>query len=156
MPTLDEHKDAARAELRRLVQPDTEPKLTADEIEELLDANQRASFWLASTAYGYGDVAQPANKNGHRYVCVQAGTSAAVEPTWPTCDSAVVLDGGVKWKEAGADFANVYDVRAAAHQAWQMKAAKTAELFDHGGQKYSQIVEHCLEMARRLEPVELS
>jgi hypothetical protein len=157
MAILDDQKDAALAKLRMLVQPDTQPKLIDPELNAILDGLQRASFWEASMAFSYGDVVMPAAlRNGHRYVCAEGGTTAASEPTWPTRNSAVITDGSVKWKEAGADYQNVFDIRAAAQQAWLAKEAKASELYDRGGQLYSQITEHCRRMAQSLDPVKFA
>ena len=55
--------------------------------------------WQASTAYALGELAVPTTRNGHRYRCTTAGTSAAAEPTWPTGGAATVTDGSVTWTE---------------------------------------------------------
>lgn len=156
MPTVEDHKEAALAEIQRLVQPDTQPKLTSVDLNAILDSVQRASFWAATTVFEFGAVALPATKNGHRFRCTQRGTTAAAEPTWPTRNGAVIDDGTVKWEEAGADFDNVFDIRAAAQKAWLMKEAKASELYDRGGQQFSQITEHCRRMARSFDPVKFA
>lgn len=153
MPTVEDHKEMALAQLKRLVQPDSTPALDDVELNAILDSVQRASFWALSTAFTFGAVALPATKNGHRYRCTEAGSTATTEPTWPTRDGATISDGTVRWEEAGADFDNVFDVRAAAHEAWLLKAAKASELFDGGDQKLSQIGERCGEMAEKFAPI---
>ena len=155
MPTVEDHKEIAMAELKRLVQPDVTPALTDVELNSILDSVQRASFWALSTAFVFGAVVLPVTKNGHRYRCVQAGTTAATEPIWPKRDASQITDGGVIWQEAGADFENVFDIRAAAHQAWLMKASKAVELFDGGNQKLSQIAAACGEMAEKFAPIKI-
>jgi hypothetical protein len=60
------------------------------------------------------------------------GSSAAAtasignEPSWPTRNGVRVTDGSsdpiLTWEESGPDFDNIYDVRAAAHEAWLLKA----------------------------------
>jgi len=152
MAIVDDQKEAALAELTRLAQPGTQPKLSDPELDSILDSVQRASFWAASTAFAYGAVAQPITRNGHRFRVIQGGTTATTEPTWPTRNGAVIDDGTVKWKEAGPDYENVFDVRAAAQKAWLMKEAKASELFDRGGQSFSQITENCRKMARSFDP----
>jgi hypothetical protein len=156
MPTVEDHKEIALAELRRLVQPETTPTLDDVELNAVLDTAQRASFWLLSTAFIFGAVVLPATKNGHRYKCSQGGTTAAVEPTWPTRDGARVTDNTVTWEEAGPDYENVFDIRAAAHEAWLIKEAKAVELFDGGDQKLSQIAERCREKAQAFSPVKIA
>ena len=57
--------------------------------------------WQASTSYSKDDIVIPTTKNGHRYRCTTAGTSAASEPTWPTTKAGNVVDGTVTWIENG-------------------------------------------------------
>lgn len=59
--------------------------------------------WAASTAYVVGTVRKPTVANGHTYVCVKAGTSGLVEPTWPLTARTRVSDGTAIWAEAGGD-----------------------------------------------------
>jgi hypothetical protein len=157
MPTVEDHKEIALAKLRRLAQPDSQPTLSDPELDEILDDVQRASFWLSDTEFVIGDVVLPVTKNGHRYLCIQGGETAATEPGWPTIAGATVTDGEVIWQEAGADYENVFDVRAAAYEAWQMKAGKVANLFDvtssSNAFKQSQIYDRCIEMAERFAPI---
>jgi len=65
--------------------------------------------WLASTAYSIGDaIIDPAN--GHYYLAVQPGVSAATPPTFPnpsmdvSTEQAIpsFMDGGVTWQYAAA------------------------------------------------------
>lgn len=156
MPTVEDHKDAALLQLRRLAQPDSTPALDVSELDAILDDCQRASFWATAAAFEYGDVILPSARNGHHYVCRQSGATGATEPSWPTRGGAKVADGGVIWEEAGADFDNVFDIRAAAHRAWLMKAAKASELFDSGRESLSQIGERCREMAQSFNPIGLA
>jgi hypothetical protein len=153
MPTVEDHKEIALAELRRLVQPDVTPALDDVELNAILDRVQRATFWTLTTAFIFGAVVLPATQNGHRYACTQGGTSGATEPTWPTRDGATITDGTVTWQEAGSDYENVFDIRAAAHEAWLMKEAKALEMFDFGDQKLSQIADRCREKAESFSPI---
>jgi hypothetical protein len=156
MPTVEDHKEAAKAALRHYAQPDTEPKLDDPELNAILNRVQRASFWEPSKAFVYGAVILPVTKNGHRYRVLEGGTTGTTEPTWPKRNGAAITDGTVRWEEAGADFDNVFDVRAAAHEAWMMKAAKASVLIDRDRQMYSQITEHCRQMAERFGPVKFA
>lgn len=153
MPTVEDHKEEALKELKLLAQPSTQPELKDTELESIIDGVQRASFWVASTTFEIGAVVLPATKTGHCYVCVQSGSTSTTEPTWPTRDGAVVIDGSVTWQEAGPAFDNVFDIRAAAEQAWSLKAAKASVLIDNGDAKYSQIAENCREMAKSYSPI---
>lgn len=156
MPTVEDHKEAALIALRRYAQPDTEPKLTDPELNSILDSVQRASFWASATTFIFGAVVLPVTKSGHRYRCIQAGTTASAEPAWPKRNAAVIADGTVQWEEAGPDFDNVYDIRAATHEAWTMKAGKASALYDQGNQLYSQIAENCRTMAEAFDPIKIA
>lgn len=152
MPTVEDHKEIALAELRRLAQPDSTPALDDVELNAILDDSQLAVFWIAETVFIFGAVMMPTVKNGHRYTCIKGGQSGATEPVWPTTNGARIADGAAEWKEAGPDFENVFDIRAAAHQAWTVKEAKASELFDSPGHSLSQISENCRRMAESFEP----
>ncbi len=151
--TVDDHKEIALAALRMFAQSDAVPELDDVELNSILDSVQRASFWASTTAFTFGTVVLPATKNGHRYRCSQGGTSGTSEPIWPTRDGSRVTDGTVIWEEYGADFDNVFDIRAAAHQAWTVKVAKASQLFDLSGQSLNQITEHCRAMAESFAPI---
>ncbi len=59
-------------------------------------------IWRASVAYSFGQfIAPKVNTTGHIYKCTTAGTTAGVEPTFPTGSGATVTDGGVVWTEFG-------------------------------------------------------
>jgi len=57
--------------------------------------------WAGLTTYSMGDFVVSTTKNGHRYRCTTAGTSAASEPTWPTTKAGTVVDGTITWTENG-------------------------------------------------------
>lgn len=57
--------------------------------------------WAASTQYAQNSVVEPATPNGYYYKAIQAGTSAATAPAFPTTVGAVVQDGSVEWQNAG-------------------------------------------------------
>lgn len=68
-------------------------------------------LWLANTQVLVGEMACPSAQfaqggNGHTYRCVQAGTTAAFEPAWPTTENGLVEDGTVQWEEYTAVMAN--------------------------------------------------
>jgi hypothetical protein len=162
-------RTAARARLITLVEPTVTPALTtspagSSEIDVILDAHRRATTWAANTAYVHGAVVLPTVRNGHRYKCVQAGTSAALaadEPDWLKRNDARQTDGTsdplLTWAEDGPDYANIYDVRAAAHEAWMLKAAKVSKNFNLkiGSLSFEleQVYRHCLEMANKYAPL---
>lgn len=55
--------------------------------------------WQASTEYSLGAIVKPVASNGHWYICVAAGSTAASEPTWPLLSAGTATDGTVAWME---------------------------------------------------------
>lgn len=54
-------------------------------------------LWKPNTPYAVGDIAYSAKLPSWAYLeCVQAGTTAATEPTWPAVGN-MIADGGVTW-----------------------------------------------------------
>lgn len=71
--------------------------------------------WVLSTAYTVGKIVTPTTPNGKVYRCTVAGTSSAIEPTWPTSSlGSTVTDGGVTW-----------EYYALAHPVTEIKIAAT-------------------------------
>lgn len=136
----------------------TEPVLTTTEVETIVDACKRASTWVAATAYAIGTVVRPTTPNGHYYVVVQAGTAGATEPTWPKGRQAQIQDGSSNpvliWEEAGQEKSSIYNVSLAIHQAWQVKAARAAQLVRIEGRNFQEVYEHCMEMMKATQPLE--
>ncbi len=60
-----------------------------------------AAVWTKDTTYTAGMLVQPVNPNGHTYVCINGGISAATEPIWPTETNSQITDGAVTWQEDG-------------------------------------------------------
>lgn len=133
--------------------------ITEDDISRILDQNAVASVWVASTDYVYGDVVIPTddNRNGHRFVCIVAGTSDATEPSWPTWDNATVSDGdNLTWQECGPEI-DLWDLIAAACAAYDLKIAKAACRFDYDvagdSRKRSQVMQQLERQRARYAPV---
>jgi hypothetical protein len=133
-------------------------EVTEDDISRLLDEFKVGSVWVAVTAYAIGDVVIPATSNGHRFVCVKAGTSGAAEPAWTSSQESRFSDNDVTWEEAGLEV-DLWDLRAAAHRGWMMKAAKASQKADvrigDNSKSKSQIYSHCIEMATRYTPISI-
>jgi hypothetical protein len=157
--TLKEMRQKAEAHIRRVVQAECEPVITAD-VPAILAEHQRAKIWAPSTAYGFGDVVQLPTRNGHRYVCITPGVSGAEAPTWSTRRNAGVFDGTAVWKEDGPDYENVFDVVAAVHACWVQRVAMTAGetdwAADDARDNRSQLHKHCVEMEEKTRPVGIS
>lgn len=163
--TLAEMKAAVMEEAELFAEPDCKPVISA-ELHGIVDRHQRASIHTVSTVYHYGDVVQldagtediPGPRNGHRYICVVPGTSAATAPTFGTRSGSGVNDGNdLVWQEIGPDYENVYDLRAILHDAWMLKAAKSSHLVSRSSgnsrTEYSNLQAQCRERAKDFAPV---
>lgn len=162
--TLTEQRNATKSAVKLFAQTEAEPTLadTDAELGLILDQARRATIWTTATAYAVGAVILPTVRNGRRYKCVQAGTSAATEPEWSLAIGAQVGDGtgNLVWREDGPDWENVYDLRQAIYLAWRAKAAKAANLYQinkggHDNHAMQQIYDHCLAEARRWAPLQV-
>jgi hypothetical protein len=173
-----------------LAEPTLDPALTDAEIDSAIVRTAVASIWLPATAYTVGQFVVPPVPMGRLFICVLAGTSDTTEPAWliapgytgpvnpyagywwgtgtlPFIESVQntpwywgLADGTCAWRDYGAFAGEIYDVRAAASEAWRMKARKAANRFDvniQGGPnaRRSQIYAYCLQMARSLQPVRI-
>lgn len=154
--------DEAFDSLVRLAQPDAAPTISATELEEILLKHKRATTWAAATAYAVGDVILPTVRTGHRYRAVVGGTSGATEPytgsnRWPTHEGATVEEGSsspkLKWQEDGLEYANIYDVRAAAYECWDLKAKKASQFILSGDLHMEQVYQQCKSEREMLAPV---
>lgn len=155
--TLAEMKAAVMEEAELFAEPDCKPVISA-ELHGIVDRHQRASIHTVSTVYHYGDVVQLLVRNGHRYMCVVPGTSAATAPTFGTRSGSGVNDGTeLVWQEIGPDYENVYDLRAILHDAWMLKAAKSSHLVttSAGNSRIeaSNLQAQCRERAKDFAPV---
>lgn len=139
---------------------DQDPALTAGEISDILDRHAIATTWVTATAYVYGDRVAPATPTGRIFKCVEPGTTGGTEPTWPETYSGQVVDGTVTWEEDGPLPETLYNLRAAAYEAWTIKAGKAAKMFTFGsdGQSFnrSDINKHCMEMAAQYAPYRMA
>lgn len=77
-------------------------QITTPTVTDVVDSGLTAH--AVSTAYVQGDLVRPAAANGHCYMCIVAGTTAGVAPTWPTTLRATVADNTVTWAEVGPGF----------------------------------------------------
>jgi hypothetical protein len=161
-------EDAALLRLTRLTQAASSPDITAD-LADILVECKLAVLWTASTLYKVGDVVQPNTPNGHRYICIQGGTSGTSEPDWLTTDvkdsrsyrGTIIEDGSsdpiLTWREDGEEYASLWDMRRAAYLGWQEKISKAVCAVDASGDgtsvKNSQVYEHCKEQAAKFMPV---
>ncbi|MGM1044898.1 MAG: hypothetical protein ACQEXX_01990 [Bacillota bacterium] len=86
----------------------TEPIFKVSDGGEVQDT-RGANTWNPTHFYSVDDIVFPTIDNGRFYVCIQAGESGDVEPTWITVDGATTYDKNAvwasyritKWKESG-------------------------------------------------------
>lgn len=166
MPTLSDAAAlvAATAAVTLHAQTAIQPTLSSDDVTALTTAAKRASTWVQNTAYVVGDVILPTVRNGHRYRCVQAGTSEVLladQPEWPTWKTAIITEGIsdpiLTWLEDGPEYPSIYDVRLAIHSAWMLKAEKASILYDvrqsQSEFSHNQLYQHCIQMAEKYAPI---
>jgi len=157
--------------LSEWVQIDVVPTLTQNEIETILDRHKIASTWTSSTPYAIGQMILPPVRNGWSYLVVQPGTSSSVTPDysqWSRYLGARVTDGSsvpaLILEVAGSDAiyraipsnppsVNVYDVRGAARECWQLKLRRVTQFIDVADLNFSQVYEHCSEMVKEFRPI---
>lgn len=158
---------AALVELTRLAQSDSCPALTNDEQIDILAKYKRGDLWIASTARQIGDVIVPtaSRRTGHRYRAdrfTAPGTNqqnGTTEPVWSTTRDAEHTDGNVIWVEDGWDWdARLWDLNAAAEEAWLVKASKSISRVDFAPAQgmsisASQLYDHCINQARQFRSV---
>ena len=138
------------------------PELDNNQLGNLIDQHKKFSSWEPSTSYAVGDMIVPTIPNGRVYQCIIAGTSTTTEPTFPSIGYAVGQAFynyvgtppnfyGLTFQDNGFITSEIYDVRAAAKQAWLIKASIAANLAntDDGKMKVElhQIQENCIQMA---------
>ena len=138
------------------------PELTDNQLGNLIDQHKKFATWQPSTSYLVGDMIVPTIPNGRVYQCIIAGTSTTTEPTFPSIGYAVGQCFynyvgtppnfyGLTFQDNGFITTEVYDVRAAAKQAWLLKASIAANLANTSdGQMridLHTIQENCIQMA---------
>jgi len=68
-------------------------------VTQALSTSAAVNTWQASTPYAASSVVVPTTRNGRIYRAVNAGTSDASEPTWPTSSvGATVTDNDIVWE----------------------------------------------------------
>ncbi len=138
------------------------PELDNNQLGNLIDQHKKFATWLPNTTYAVGDMIVPTTPNGRVYQCIIAGTSTTTEPSFPSIGYAVGQCFyndvgtppnfyGLTFQDNGFITTEIYDVRAAAKQAWLLKASIAANLANTSdGQmriELHQIQENCLQMA---------
>lgn len=154
----------ARKRLEFALQWQAAPALTTDEVDELFAMARRPDTygvaadayadWKASAALALGAMRVPTTRNGYVYRVSTAGTTGASEPAWPTTLNATVTDGMAVWTcSAVASWTPTYDLRYAAAEGWEMKAAKVVGSFDvKAGSvdaKRNQVYQACMRKVRQ-------
>lgn len=169
MPSQAAQLASAKAAVQLYAQTTIAPTVadSSTELQAILAECLRASIWVQNTAYTVGAVVVPTTRNGHRYICVQGGTSETLladEPEWSVVRGSFITDGDsnpqLVWREDGPDYENLYDIRRAIHLTWLLKAAKVAHLYEtrQSGSTFAhdQVYKHCMEMAAKYAPVRIA
>lgn len=122
MPERITLEDQALTRLKRLTQADSVPVIGPADLQDILSHCKRAELWVAETAYAVGAVVQPNTPNGHRYVCIIAGTSDDNEPTFTEWREGQTSDGDdLVWEEAGSEYLCLWDLTRAAYMVMDQK-----------------------------------
>lgn len=140
------------------------PTLTETEIEVILERNKRARTWTSATPYVPGDVVHPPTANGRRYVCQIGGTSGTTNPfaneIWRTFAGSIISEGSsdplLTWQEAGPAYPNIYDLRQAAYECWDLRVRRAVQFIDAGDVKMSQVHDHSVRMRDSFAPMGLA
>jgi len=156
--TLEEMRHQAYEQLLLHAEPDCPPSIEGEEAA-ILERHMRCGVWSPSTMYFYGDEVQVFPRNGHRYMCMASGTSGTTAPLFSSYPSSRLADGttGLSWRECGSDYENVFDVRAAAHEAWSIKTARASHLVTtsagNARVEASALQEQCRARAKEFTPL---
>lgn len=163
---------AALLDLRLLVQADDHPPLsygdgttidTTKDLDAILEKTKRATTYASGVVYRLGQKVVPTVRTGLIYVVVTPGTSGA-EPTWPTTTEGQATSGTnsplLTFQEAGFEPLSIYDVRAAAYMALDLKCMKAANdnqyLSDSRGQASSYLFLNLQRQRDRYQPMGLA
>ena len=115
------------------------PELDNNQLGNIIDQHKKFRTWEPNTYYAVGDMIIPTTPNGRVYQCIIAGTSTTTEPSFPSIGYAVGQAFynyvgtppnfyGLTFQDNGFITTEIYDVRAAAKQAWLLKASIAANL----------------------------
>ena len=153
--------------LKSLVDADTDPTLTTDELLRALrdgqvtdaagnpPSNHDPGTWAAATAVKAGTVI--VDGNDRHWVVVIPGTTDAVEPVWPDRSGTLrneritVADGGVVWADNGTAWRPTWNLNRAAVRGWELKAGKATSRYNFAtdDQRFerAQVAASCREQA---------
>jgi hypothetical protein len=161
MPDVDtQEKEQALRTLTRYVQPNVEPRIEPEELKEILENNRRARTWTANTALKLNEIVVPTTGNGRQYKVINAGTTGATEPTgWPLLSpdypltEARRITSGTALLEDDGPVKRMYDVRAAAYEAWNLRVTKASQYVSTPGVNMSLMYDHAVQQRDRFQPL---
>ncbi len=141
-----------------LCEPDTDPILTADEIDAAITRTIGAQIWAPNTTYAIGSIVVPTVPNGWTYQVSASGSgwassswddpywfggsasgtpgvSGATEPLWnvpysPRNPTARVQDNTILWVAHTPDMGGPYAAKRAAAECLRIKARKCLNRVD--------------------------
>lgn len=169
MPTTDEReaadKESALTEVALKAQTDSLPKIDSDDLDEIITRNQVAVYWAAGRVISPEMVTRnyyllPFTDNGRRYKILTPGTLGDTEnfaslilPQNRYVETAT--NGDVTLEDGGASFTNIYDIKTAIVEAWELKAANASRFMSTGGVNMARLYDNCMKMAERFSNVPL-
>lgn len=144
------------------VSPNTYPKLTPQEISDIIDETAYWVAWAPSTHYDPGALVMPSSRTGVIWKATIAGTSGTREPDWLLIWDVdypfLFQDGTVYWQAGVVDSQpGLYNVRQAIYQCWLTKAGKASGDFsfnagDAGSANPSAVADNCRTQAKLYRP----
>lgn len=137
--------------LKDLSEATVEPSLEDSELEAILDRQKVAQVWQAGIAVRVGTILYPTVANGRWYQVTKAGVTGATEPAWSQGLS-TIIESSVTYQDLGTS-RDLYDVQAAAYEAWSKKCAKASQYVSTPGIDMSSIYKRCVEMRESYEQV---
>lgn len=171
-PLRDE--SVALRKLKTMIAAESYPTLSSDEVMDLLQDHRIAKVWAPNMVVQIGDVVVPPIPTGLTYVVSPVrdqdgnigGTTGATEPRWNLpwtpewFETSFIEDGTVRWVlgEEESEW-GLWDLRAAAHAGWNLKADMTAGEYavttESGTSHPEQVHAQCVARANQYRPVRI-
>lgn len=174
MPIPLRDEAAAMDRLKALCAPSVEPVLADEELADILEGARLARVWEPGMVVSPGEAIAPTSPTGWLYSVVlgrdQDGIPGGItgeaeprwplDPRWPSWEPATVNDGTARFCIARREILGMWDIKAAAYQAWILKAAKASGEYSsslEGNSFHPEVVaQTCLQMATKFAPVRIS
>ncbi len=143
-------REEALALLIDWAEPSVSPTLTfegeGNELEAILDRHRVAVTWSSGIEIKAGQVIRPTTSHSRWFRAKTGGTTGASEPSWPSNGNSSFFDNDILFEDGGEAGESIYDVRAAAWEAWDKKARKSSKFPSMTGTNVATIHDHCVQM----------